>query len=447
MTPQLASGGLIMTNKIIQKLKTSDYPALKSGKAKNIEEFYNTLVAPMFQNREFLISWHKLLVEYISTKTPTFFIRKHGSAAKDKYHTLRRGFTSIDRNSIEYVFCDNTLCMTFVSMRLAGLCPSIEDFDFFIKSRNIQCGFGQVSEEKDFALYTPDSSFHPKLNTIGWYLAHILPAATSYDKINNFNVYADNHFPKGDQKDWSKKEKFRMLNQPLSIENITALKAHLFRLIHPFNSFLVPKKKLTNYNRGTLIGEEPNLIAYVFKKVKSLFPKEYAEFYNIAMGPGIPPSSLDYEVKDISWGTNVKQNAIQKSITKKPTPQIPLQNEHEETKTEPSEQSTIDILRKIGVEAFIYFYLPLKSNRTIPAKDLALYAPNHSNWTFNSKASRASKSKKLFNEDRVQEALELISKMNIAQHLIDMANRYLDDLVTTHEEEFEKINKEGSAAE
>lgn len=426
-----------MTNQIIQRLKTSDYPVLKSGEAKNIEEFYKTLIAPRFQNHEFIVSWHNLLVEYINIKTPTFFIRKHGSAAKSKYHTLRRGFTSIDKNSIEYVFCDNTLCMTFVSMRLAGICPSIEDFDFFIKSRSIQCGFGQVSEEKDFALYTPGSSFHPKLNTLGWYLAHILPAATSYDKIDNFNVYAGIHFPGGDQKDWSNQEKIRIIDQPLSIDNIKALKAHFVRLIHPFNSFLVPKKNLTSYNRGTLIGEEPNLIAYVFEKVKSLFPKEYAEFYKIAMGLGRTPISLDYKVKNISWGTNINQNTHQKSITKKVLSQISLQDEHAETKTGPVEKSTLYILKKIGAEAFIYFYLPLKSNRAIPAKDLSLYAPKHSNWTSKSKASRASKAKKIFNEDRVQEALELITKMNLNQHLIDMSNRYLDDFVTDQEEKFE----------
>jgi hypothetical protein len=155
-----------MTKQIIQKLKAYHYPVLKKGEAQNIEKFYNIIVAPMFENSDFLISWHNLLVEYVNTKTPTFFIRKHGSAAKGNYNTLRRGFTSIDKNSIEYVFCDNTLCMTFVSMRVASLCPDLKVFDSFIKSRNIQCGFGQVSEEKDFALYNPGSSFHPKLNTL-----------------------------------------------------------------------------------------------------------------------------------------------------------------------------------------------------------------------------------------------------------------------------------------
>lgn len=425
-----------MTKQIIQKLISYQYPVLKSGVAQNIEQFYDIIVAPMFENRDFLISWHNLLVEYVNMTTPTFFIRKHGSAARGNYHTLRRGFTSIDKNSIEYVFCDNTLCMTFVSMRIASFCPNLKDFDSFLKSRNIQCGFGQVSEEKNFALYNPGSSFHPNLNTLGWYLAHILPTANSYDIINNFNIYADIHFPRGDQKDWAEKGKIRTI-EPLSNENIMVLKAHFFRLLHPFNSFLVPKKKLISYNRGSLIGEEPNLIVYVFEKVKQLFPKEYSEFYKIAMGPITSLIPLDYEIKDILWGTDINQNTFQRKITSIKITETPLQDEHEESKT------TLYTLRKIGAEAFIYFYLPLKSNRTISANDLSLYAPKHCNWTAKSKASRASKSKKIFKEGRVQEALELISKMKIDQHLIDMANRYLEDLDIIQEEEFENSLTDG----
>jgi len=423
---------LTTTHQITHKLKSYKYPRLQNGEAENIEKFYNLIVAPMFANRDLLCSWHNLLVEYVNSKAPTFFIRKHGSAGRENYNLLRRGFTSIDENSKEYVFCDNTLCMTFVSMRIAKFCPDIKEFDSFIKSRNIQCGFGQVSEEKDFALYNPVVSFHPPLNALGWYLAHILPAATNYDEINNFNDYADIHFPRGDQKDWSKNEKIRSV-EPLSKKNIMVLKAHFFRLLHPFNSFLVPKKTLLRYNRGNLIGEDPNLIAYVFEQVKQLFPKEFGEFYKIAMGPLEPPKPLDYEVNDISWGDK-KTTTLGQKIKPKT-----MLNKRQHTKNEHDEKDiTRDLVRKIGAEAFIYFYLPLNSNRTIPAKELASYAPKNKNWTEKSKASRASKSKKIFKEGRVKEVLELISEMNIDRHLKNMANQYLDDLYIAQEVEFEE---------
>jgi len=97
--------------------------------------------------------------------------------------------------------------------------------------------------------------------------------------------------------------------------------------------------------------------------------------------------------------------------------------------TSNKEINTLDLLRRMGSEAFIYYYLPLKSNRDIEVKKLASFCPNSVKWTEGSKKTRASVAKRIYNEGRVQEALELILKQNLNQNLLKMAQRYYDELM------------------
>lgn len=90
--------------------------------------------------------------------------------------------------------------------------------------------------------------------------------------------------------------------------------------------------------------------------------------------------------------------------------------------------STLSLLRNMGAEAFVYFYLPLKTHKNLDACTLVSYCPKNTNWTDESKRTKVCTAKRIFKEGREQEALELILEMNISPEILNMVIRYLEDL-------------------
>jgi len=70
------------------------------------------------------------------------------------------------------------------------------------------------------------------------------------------------------------------------------------RLIHPLNSFLLPKRNLINYD-GSNLGEETELISFVSEKIKLIFKDQYDEFDTISMKYNFQPSNTN--ISNIEW--------------------------------------------------------------------------------------------------------------------------------------------------
>ena len=79
-------------------------------------------------------------------------------------------------------------------------------------------------------------------------------------------------FPNPDREEWNAK-RIRQISSKIPNDLRKILVAHFLRIVHPFNSFLVPQKKHLSYN-GKNIGEEPELINYV----KNFLTKEFKAF-------------------------------------------------------------------------------------------------------------------------------------------------------------------------
>jgi len=416
-------------NNLVTCLDGYKFPNIESGKAENIEVFFDLVIKPQFANKAVIKQQHKALLEYINSQQATFFIRSHGSYKN--YFLLRRGFLSKYSNGIEYAFCDNTFAMMFASFKIAGISFTADELIEYFQNRNVICGFATTNPENELAAFQRNNAINSNLNTFGWYLAHVHSVGVGYSN-KNFPVERDKFFPIGDRIEWGNVLKTRIINREPSQEEIDLLKAHFIRFTHPLNSFLVPGRNYITYNRGSLIGEEEELIFQVSNFIQSNFQEEFEEMQKIILNEELNPGYQE-PISNIIWGRGIPKTKKLKSVSKKHKFKSALIKEtiasNKVDGTSNKEINTLDLLRRMGSEAFIYYYLPLKSNRDIEVKKLASFCPNSVKWTEGSKKTRASVAKRIYNEGRVQEALELILKQNLNQNLLKMAQRYYDELM------------------
>ena len=72
----------------------------------------------------------------------------------------------------------------------------------------------------------------------------------------------------------------RRVDRSFTENEYAVLVAHFLRLVHPLNSFVIPKQDYVAYD-GKNLGEEQELINIVQDYVKAGFPKEYAELQTL----------------------------------------------------------------------------------------------------------------------------------------------------------------------
>ena len=289
----------------------------ESGFAKHIPELFEKLIKIQFENTETIIKIHNSLIDYISSPEAIFFIRKYGSYKKDKYHLQRRGFMSEYPNKIKTVFCDNTFTEIFSAMKLCNISFTVNDLHNLFNQENLVVGFQDVSEERELSFYNNRKSKKIYLTNKGWYTAHIKAAGEN----KSFDGYSINEFfPNPDRIEYKNERKIRVVKKDLNEIELKILKAHFLRLIHPFNSFLSPAKKITRYELGNIvyekgmIGEEKELLSYVRDYIKGQFPKEYKEFDKLSLDYEL---NYDSKIKNITWDINKKIKKEQSKVSSK----------------------------------------------------------------------------------------------------------------------------------
>ena len=191
-------------------------------------------------------------------------------------------------------------------MKLAGSPYSCKDLEQLFNQKKLIVGFGQVSEEKELSFYTPKGAKRTNINAKGWYQAHIKPTGYGYNDISLTKL-----FPNPTRELFQTPNNIRQVNNGLTNEQVAILRAHFLRLIHPFNSFLVPKRNHIEYN-GNNIGEEDALINYVRDFLEKSFPQEYKEFDLQSIKYNTPKSNN--VISEIKWFENPKK--ILKKILK-----------------------------------------------------------------------------------------------------------------------------------
>lgn len=381
-----------------------EYPYIQNGKAENIESFYKQVIAPQFKNIEAIKRIHNAIMDYVQrSKNPIFFIRLYGSASKNKYTDLRRGFVSVYKDGTKFAFCDNEFAKIFAAIKESGDGYDEKDLKEYLSKDNLTCGFSTTNEERKQSYYIANGALRCKITARHWYLAHIKPVGKDYngDSIAKF-------FPRHEYADWDNKDKIRYINQCLCDKVRKYLVAAFVRLIHPFNSFLLPNNNHIDYV-GKRLGEEEGLIDYVQQKIKKLFPKEFKEFDEITF-----PLKSKFKIKEVGeiiW----KENLIRKrktfnpvSVSKKKTKTINfLKDEVANNDSEVLERS----LQSIGKETFLFLYEELKYNKDVKIEKLVEKPSKYARYSANSMSSRLSKSRSIiYKKNEALPALEMIAE-------------------------------------
>ncbi|MEN8880228.1 MAG: hypothetical protein ABF311_08645 [Polaribacter sp.] len=391
------------------KLENKNLPKVQNGYAEDVPNFFKSIIKFQFENKEEIRTIHSSLLKYINSKSPVFFLRLYGSYSKTNYHLQRRGFLSEYKDKTRLTFCDNTFTLLFTGMKLAGIPYSYEDIDKLFNQRKLIVGFGQVSEEKELSFYTPKGAKRANINAKGWYQAHIKPTGYGYNDLSLTKL-----FPNPIRELFQEQNNIRQVNDVLTNEQVEILRAHFLRLIHPFNSFLVPKRNHIEYN-GNNIGEENELINYVRNYLEKSFPEEYKEFDEKSIKYIVPES--DKIISEIKWFENPKN---------KPKPIKDNKNLKEKkdsksfiTKVENSENEILSefniekSLRAIGKEIYATILYPeILKNIDIKHYEISKKYLKYSNFTENSQRSRLSKAKSIFKAGGEIEALINVFESN-----------------------------------
>ena len=277
----------------IEKIKAFEFPKLSDGNANGIEDFFKQIVKPQFSNRQSIINTHNALMEYLKLDGKVFFLRLYGSYPKDRYFLLRRGFLTEYPDKTKMAFCDNTFSMLFTGLKIAGLTYTSNELKSFLTQNKVICSFLTTKEERELSYYKREGAINLNLNSKGWYLAHIKPTGTGFDKRRLRDI-----FPNPSRSEWDIETKIRRTKTNLNDTELKILKAQFIRLIHPLNSFLVPKKNHLLYS-GKNIGEEAELLKYTQDFLKNEFHKEYKEFNNITLEYDFP--EINNTIDEIAW--------------------------------------------------------------------------------------------------------------------------------------------------
>lgn len=263
--------------KAFEALRTLKPEKVFDGRCIGVEEFYETIIKPQFAHRDAIISIHNSLLEYVNQSNPTFFLRLYGSFPRDKYSNQRRGFITSYKSGTKIVYCDNTFSLLFTGMKLHGIDYNSNDLIDLFNQRSLLVGFAQVAIEREKSWYTPKKAIRYNLNTAGWYQAHIKPTGKDFADIPSLKK----QFPNPDLEEFDN-EGIRKLEVDLDDKRLELIKAHFVRLIHPLNSFILPKRKHTIYE-GVNLGEEVELIQFVKDQLRDQFSDEYEEFDKVSL--------------------------------------------------------------------------------------------------------------------------------------------------------------------
>lgn len=412
-----------MNEKII-KIKQEGITPVIPGEASGAKDFFNQVIKDQFADKEAIKATHEALMEYINDKNAVYALRMFGSDPNRNYENLRRGFLTIFPTGYKMVFCDNTFAMPFAAMKLTGTKYTAEQLKEYMNNPATRVGLGMTQEEKELAFYNWNKNkANINLNINGWYLAHITPVGRKFSGKNLGNL-----FKNPDRSEWGKNsDKIRRPDTDLSAEELAMLKAHFLRMIHPLNSFVVPKKTLLAYN-GQNIGEETELINIVREYIKAEFPKEYEELNSIMQ---IPEEEVaKSHIGKVIWGPS--ESAIEKTKKglKADTYIADNQEEGADIYDLDEAENLQRILYSIGKSAFLKIYPLVKKNPDISIDQIISACPEYKTYSVDALKSRLSNTRRIIREGMELEALSnVLNSSRLNDEDRDQAMQFIADLL------------------
>lgn len=409
---------------LINDVKENGLPYLQEGQAADANDLFSKIVKQQFTNKDAIKATHKALMSYINNDKAVYVLRLFGSDSKRNYNNLRRGFLTVYPDGKSIVFCDNTFAMPFAALKLGGKSYTEGELLKYMMDSSTRFGFGQTREEKELAYHIWKNAASVNLNTYGWYLAHIIPVGKNYSGKTLRDLF-DNPL----RSEWKDSiDKIRRPEVNLTEEELAMLKSHFLRMVHPLNSFLVPKRSMVAYN-GKNIGEEEELINMVSDYIQTEFPKEYRELANAMQVPAAEP--IYKTIGQVFWGGTATRIKRMRSKIKVDSTKSYLneKNASKDIYDQNEEDILENTLKSIGKSAFLRLYPLVKANPDITITEVCDNYPEYRKYSSNSQKSRLSNARGIINHGQDYEALSsIIASHRLGEEDKNKAHRFLSDL-------------------
>ena len=291
-----------------EKLKNITNPKLPTwndGSAVTIKDFWDTFVEPRLQDKDTVIKWYHILLDYANDPNAVFVIRKYEDRQGGLATSLRRGFYSITDKGNRYFYTDNYFSHYFVKMALDGFVPTLQEMIAMMNNRTFPARFGKsCHEERDRAAFSIDGSLgkDPGFGKKDFKIAHIMDVGTDYlldGRIQGLAVICDQYAPRGNYNDWCRDSLMQCYVRNLSITDSLVLKeflkSHFLRLTCPMNYCLTPimsqRKKSQSFNNSSIsikkndIAETPEFQNYAMHRFYLRYGEDYLDFLKQIMLP------------------------------------------------------------------------------------------------------------------------------------------------------------------
>lgn len=279
---------------LTEKLKTISKPPIKplgSGFCETLQNFWDSFIFPRLPEKNIMLAWNKILMEYVQLPNAMFALRFYNTAAsKDYWDTLRRCALTKTNNGYSFFYTDNFHAAYYCKMAVDGYISSTAEILNAYNNLEFPARFGSITENEKSLMALPNK-YSPYINNAGYKIAHIHAVGKNYffnGQDFSLSDIVQKYFPGGERTDWQFDKNF---NAPVrfletSPEAKKFLVAEFLRFVHPFNYFLVPNTRANKHGSSTVCGdiaEYPPLLEFVKNKFSELYGSAYQEFLDAIM--------------------------------------------------------------------------------------------------------------------------------------------------------------------
>lgn len=271
-------------SELVNKLNSINLPKvaqLTSGSSKTVGDLWNDVIFNLLPDKDVVLRWHKVLMEYVERPDAMFAIRGYNTEPIERYGRLRRGFLTSTNRDYSFFYTDNFHATYFLKMAMDGFVPTVNELLEAYNSRRFPARFGPDTSEEREMMAMP-SGKDPGIQVAGYKVAHIYNVGTDYmcgqQRLSLIKDIVDVYYPRGEREDWKWVSDHTGEHYERRLEVSASARPYLvaafLRFVHPFNYFLVPKKNAATVD----VSENKCLIGFVKSMFRKLYGAAYDEF-------------------------------------------------------------------------------------------------------------------------------------------------------------------------
>ena len=278
-------------SELVNKLNSINLPKvaqLTPGSSKTVGDLWNDVIFNLLPDKDVVLRWHKVLMEYVERPDAMFAIRGYNTEPAERYGRLRRGFLTSTNRDYSFFYTDNFHATYFLKMAMDGFVPTVNELLEAYNSRRFPARFGRDTSEEREMMAIPRGK-DPGIQVAGYKVAHIYNVGTDYmcgqQRLSLIKDIVDVYYPRGEREDWKWVSDHTGEHYERRLEVSASARPYLvaafLRFVHPFNYFLVPKSSVSSVD----VSENKCLIGYVKAQFRKLYGSAYDEFESKIMVP------------------------------------------------------------------------------------------------------------------------------------------------------------------